>query len=171
MFNALQGDKRLLFLDPAAKRRVDIFLDVFEMCHKFDFHNRLELDKWTLTPSDLLVTKLQVVEINEKDYKDTIALILDHQIGDKDDLETINGRYIASLCENEWGIYKTFTRNLKWLSDSLEKYLDDTEQVKLVRSKINNLLDRIERQPKTLRWRMRASVGEKVTWYELPGKV
>jgi len=168
MFNALQGNRMLLFIDAGQERRIDVFLDVFQMCHRIDLRKRLELDKWTLTPADLLVTKLQVIEINEKDYVDAIALLLDHDIVDRDEPDTINGRYLSRLCSNDWGIYKTLTRNLGWVSDSVEKYVDNKEAVELVRSRIRSLLDMIERQPKSVRWTLRAAVGEKVPWYELP---
>lgn len=168
LFNALQGKRKLLFMDANNRRRVDIFLDVFEMCHKFDFRNRLELDRWTLAPADLLVTKLQVIEMNEKDYKDIVALLLDHEIGDDDGPEMINGRYLSKLCAKEWGIHRTFTRNLGWVSDALDKYVDSDENMQLVKSRIDALLHRIEQEPKTLQWKARATVGEKVQWYELP---
>lgn len=168
LFNALQGKRRLLFLDEANKRRVDVFLDVFEMCHRLDFSDRLEMDRLTLTPADLLATKLQVVEINEKDYKDTIALILDHEIAEEDKPGTINGKYVARLCAKDWGIYKTFTRNIRWISDALEKYVDAEENRRLLRSRIERILDNIEGEPKSMRWKMRAAIGDKVPWYELP---
>lgn len=111
-FNALQGDKRLIFNDIENQRRVDIFLDTFEMCHNFDFKDRLTLDTPTITLADLLATKLQVVEMTEREYRDVIALVKDHEISDSDKPETINVSYIAGLCAIDWGIYKTFTINI-----------------------------------------------------------
>ena len=78
-FNALQGS-RLIFNDLKNQRRVDVFLDVFQMCHKFDFRDRLALEPKTIPLSDLLSTKLQIVEINEKDVKDIFAILLDHEV-------------------------------------------------------------------------------------------
>lgn len=74
IFNAVQGNRRLIFNDIEQGRRVDIFLDVFKMCHRFDFRNRLSLDKPTIPLAELLVTKLQVVEITDREYRDIIAL-------------------------------------------------------------------------------------------------
>ena len=110
VFNALQGDKRLIFNDLEHERRVDIFLDVFEMCHTFELKDRLRVDKPTISLADLLATKLQVVEITEREYRDIIALMHDHEVGESDAPETINGAYLAKLCGNEWGLYKTFLR-------------------------------------------------------------
>jgi len=90
IFNALQGDKRLIFNDLENERRIDIFLDVFEMCHRFDFKDRLVKDKITLPIADLLATKLQVVEITEREYRDIIALVHDHEITDGDSPDSIN---------------------------------------------------------------------------------
>ncbi|MFQ6001868.1 MAG: hypothetical protein ACE5LG_09425, partial [Anaerolineae bacterium] len=76
-FNALQGHRRLLFENPELGFDVDVFLDVFPMCHELNFLHRLELDEYTVPVADLLLSKLQVVQLNEKDIKDTYALIED----------------------------------------------------------------------------------------------
>lgn len=166
-FNALQGQRRLIFEDLEKGIRADIFLDVFEMCHRFDFSKRLGLDRYTLSVADLLVTKLQIVEINDKDVKDILALLLDYDVGDADG-PLINGGYIANLCGSDWGIYKTFTMNLEKLSILVkESGLLQPEQ-SLVRDRIGRLLVKIMDEPKTMGWKMRARVGERVRWYQLP---
>jgi hypothetical protein len=138
------------------------------MCHKFDFQKRLTLDKPTIPLADLLVTKLQVVEMTEREYRDIIALLTDHAIGDSDAPETINGGYVASLCADNWGVYKTFLITIDNISSALSRYELDSKSQDLVRDRLKDLRDRIEKQPKTVRWRMRAQVGEKKRWYELP---
>jgi hypothetical protein len=168
IFNALHGDTRLVFNDLENGRRVDIFLDIFEMCHRFDFKERLLIDRYTIPLADLLATKLQVVEITEREYTDIISLIHDHEIGDSDALETINGRYLAKLCAEDWGIYKTFTINLANVLTALPRYLLNVESQEIVRRRLQDLQTRIETVPKTTRWKIRARVGEKVQWYELP---
>jgi hypothetical protein len=165
-FNAMYGDRRLVFNDTDHQRRVDIFLDVFEMCHKFDLKDRLKLDGNTIPPADLLITKLQIVEINDKDLKDLTSILLDHEVADTDG-EKINGAYIAKLCANDWGIYKTLTTNLDKLSSLLPGFqLGESEGV--VNSRIQSLKRKIEDEPKTFRWKMRARVGERAVWYNLP---
>jgi hypothetical protein len=168
IFNALHGDARLIFNDLENARRVDIFLDVFEMCHKFDFRNRLLVDKYTISLADLLATKLQVVEITEREYRDIISLLSDHEISDSDAPETINGKYIAKLCSEEWGIYKTFSINLGNILAALDQYHLDSEAEKTVRNRVQDLRSRMEDEPKSMAWKLRARVGEKVQWYELP---
>ncbi len=168
IFNALQGDRRLIFNDLENQRRVDVFLDVFEMCHRFDFRDRLLLDKNTISLSDLLATKLQVVQMTAREYKDVIALVHDHQVGDSDAPETINGRYVSQLCAANWGIYKTFTNNISNIMLALSQYDLDTQYHELVKDRLQKLLNTIEVSPKTTAWKIRARVGEKVRWYELP---
>jgi hypothetical protein len=168
IFNALHGDTRLVFNDIENGRRVDIFLDIFEMCHRFDFKERLLIDKYTIPLADLLATKLQVVEITEREYRDIISLIHDHEIGDSDAPETINGRYLAKLCAEDWGIYKTFSINLANVLTALPQYQLDAGSQETVRKRLQDLQTLIETVPKTTRWKIRARVGEKVQWYELP---
>jgi hypothetical protein len=166
-FNALMGSKRLIFNDLVNERRIDIFLDVFEMCHKFDFRERVRLDQYTLPLADLLATKLQIVQINDKDFRDVVSLLVDHDVGNGDG-GMINGPYMASLCSNDWGVYKTFTMNLSKVQAVVEGYGLGSQEVAVVKSKIGRLSKLIEDAPKTLSWKLRARVGERVPWYELP---
>ena len=112
VFNRLHGDTRMIFNDIENGRRIDIFFDVFEMCHKLDLKNRLTLNAPIIPLADLLFTKLQVVEITEREYRDVISLVHDHEVGDSDGPETINGQYLSKLCAEDWGIYKTLTINI-----------------------------------------------------------
>jgi hypothetical protein len=166
-FNAMMGGRRLIFNDLANQRRVDIFLDVFEMCHRLNLAERIDVDPMTLPLADLLATKLQIVEINDKDFKDLTAIFLDHDLGQSDG-ETINGPYIARLCSNDWGIQRTFTTNLSKLQVAVDGYGLTGSEVETVRARVRKLIDLIGREPKSFAWKMRARVGERVRWYELP---
>ena len=166
-FNALMGRKRLIFNDLVNQRRVDIFLDVFEMCHRFNFTERIGLEPLTLPLADLVATKLQIVQINEKDLKDLTALFLDHDVG-LGDGEVINGPYLARLCSTDWGTYNTFTKNLSKLGTFIAGLGLTTQEKDAATARIGKLANMIEREPKSLAWRMRARVGEKLPWYELP---
>jgi hypothetical protein len=167
-FNAMQGFRRLIFNDIGHQRRVDIFLDVFEMCHKFNFKDRLELDQYTISLADMLATKLQIVEINEKDIKDILSMFIDHDVGDDDSSEVINGAYLAKLCGDDWGVYKTFSINIDRLLSTIDDYGLEEGQKRLVVERASKLKKMIEDAPKSFKWRMRARVGERVQWYELP---
>ena len=163
-FNAMMGNLRLIFNDIERGRRVDIFFDTFEMCHKFDFRNRLTIDKPTISLADLLATKLQVVEITEREYRDIIALMYDHEVGDTDAPETINGSYLADLCADDWGLYKTFTINISNVKTAVEQYQLDDNSKQRVSQRLNELQSRIDKVPKSMGWRMRAKIGEKKQW-------
>lgn len=166
-FNALQGYRRLIFDDPTSGRRVDIFLDVFQMCHTFDFSKRLELDRNTLSLSDLLITKLQIVEITSKDFKDLLALLIDHDV-DFGGGAPIDARYVAKLCGADWGVYTTFTINLDKVAGQVRELETSEEERTLVLDRIGRLRGAIEAAPKGWGWKARAAVGKKVRWYELP---
>lgn len=167
-FNAMHGDKRLVFNDLEHQRRADIFLDVFEMCHKFNFKDRLEIEPYTLPLVDLVATKLQVVQMTEREYKDLMCLLLDHPVGARDNPETINGGYLAKLASDDWGIYMTFRQTIENLIRALPAYGLGSEQQQVISERAQQILKMIEETPKSMRWKMRAKVGEKVPWYELP---
>lgn len=168
-FNALHGDKRLLFYDNKNERQVDIFLDVFEMCHKFEFKGRLDLSKQTIPIADLLITKLQIVQINEKDIKDIFSIVKDHElVGGGGALLGVDVDYIVKLCSEDWGLCKTLTTNLNKLLLFVDDYEFSSAEKALVRGRIRKILDLIEKAPKSTKWKMRATIGEKMRWYELP---
>ena len=161
-FNALHGHQRLLFWDEQRERQIDIFIDRMQMCHIIDFRSRLQLDQRTLSLPDLLLTKLQIVEINEKDIIDAIALFYDHDI--TSDEQGIHAGYIAGLTANDWGLQKTLEINLK----KTRAFAMEHGFPAYVPERIEALLAAMEAHPKSLAWKARAIVGERVRWYELP---
>ncbi len=168
IFNAMSQNRRFIFNDIAQGRRVDIFLDTFQMCHEFDFRDRLKLDKPTIPLADLLATKLQVFEISEREYRDIIALLHDHELGNSDSHEIINAEYLAKMCAQDWGVYKTFTLNLDRIRKSLPEYQLEADYREIVQKRLDDLTARFESVPKSMGWRMRAKIGEKKQWYYLP---
>jgi len=170
-FNALHGVTRLIFEDAKNQRVVDIFLDVFRMCHTLHLGDRLSLDEYTIPITDLLLTKLQVVEINEKDIRDLIAILKDHDVvneiasGDK---EVIDAGYVSRLCADDWGLCKTISLTLGKLLSFIPKYELEPETKQILESRINILLHAIETVPKSFKWKLRDKVGEKKRWYDLP---
>ena len=170
-FNALHGASRLIFEDAKNERVVDLFLDVFRMCHTLHFGDRLTLDDNTITISDLLLTKLQVVEINEKDIRDLIAILKDHDAVDhtaSGDKEVIDAGYVSSLCADDWGLSKTISLTLRKLPTFLQKYELEPEAKGILETRINKLLHAIATVPKSFKWKLRDKVGEKKRWYDLP---
>ena len=170
-FNALHGATRLIFEDSKNLRVVDIFLDVFRMCHTLHLGDRLTLDDYTIPISDLLLTKLQVVETNEKDIQDLIAILKDHDVVeriDSGDREVIDTGYISTLCADDWGLCKTISLTLKKLLTFLPKYELEPEAKQVLEARIDKLLHAIETVPKSLKWKLRDKVGERKRWYDLP---
>ena len=170
-FNALHGATRLIYEDGKSQRVVDIFLDVFRMCHTLHLGDRLTLDDYTIPISDLLLTKLQVVETNEKDIRDLIAILKDHDVIDhiaSGDKEVIDTGYISTLCADDWGLCKTISLTLKKLLTFLPKYELQPEANQVLEARISKLLHAIETVPKSLKWKLRDKVGERKRWYDLP---
>ena len=115
--------------------------------------------------ADIVLEKLQIVEINPKDIKDLILLFLEHDVGDVDK-ETINGKYIAELLSKDWGFYYTSTTNLKKLTSLMGEYVKlSPDETKTIQERVDKLLSVIENQPKSMGWKMRSRVGTKQKWY------
>ncbi len=168
MFNAIRGGSRLMFFDLQNKRRVDLFLDSFEMCHKIDLRDRLTIDPLTIPLADMLATKLQVFQTNEKDIKDIVTILLDHDVGNSDKPDMINGPYLAKLCADDWGVYKTFRMVIGKTLVLIDTFNLTTTQKGTVKARLKQISDLIEAQPKSFSWNMRAKIGEKKAWYKLP---
>jgi hypothetical protein len=144
---------------------IDIFYEKLAFSHIIYWNNRLEVDNPTIPLAEMLLEKMQIVQINEKDIIDTIMLLLEHPLGDKDQ-ETINIKYISGLCSTDWGLWRTITMNLEKTGRLAQGYTQLTpEQKETVDTQVKAALARIEREPKSLAWRLRARVGERVKWY------
>lgn len=169
-FNLLQGGTRLLFHEPNGKRQVDVFVGAFEMCHKLPLTERLTLEPLTLPLAELLLTKLQIVQLNDKDLRDICALLLDHPVG-AGDAETINAGRVAQLCADDWGLWRTVTGGLDRTAAFAAAAPLDAAQRATLTERTAALRNVLEQAPKSLKWKMRAKVGERVRWYELPEEV
>ena len=163
----MQGDRRLYFFDGNTGKQVDVFIDVIRMSHVIDLRGRLGHTGPCASPADLLLSKLQIFEVNQKDMVDLTALLLDHPIQAQDD-EAIDATYVARLAAEDWGIYRTLQINIGKLRHTVDELDVDRE---LVKSRLDELWAVVEAQPKPLKWRMRAQVGDRMRWYELPEEV
>lgn len=169
-FNAMNGKERMLFHDPEHGRQVDVFVGSFRMCHEIPFADRLSPEEPTVPLAELLLTKLQIIELNEKDVRDTVLLFHGHAVADHDK-DAVNGARIAELCAGDWGLWRTITGNLDRCRDHLDDYeLGDEERIR-VSARLAAVLQRIEEAPKTRGWKLRAKIGERKRWYELPEEV
>ena len=146
---------------------MDVFFDRLEMCHTMKLENRLENDFPTISLADLILEKLQVVKINEKDIKDVIVLLLEHGVGESDE-NTIDMKYVAKLLASDWGFYHTVTMNLNKIRNMANNQYGSIllpEEIKTINSKVDDMLSRINQEPKSMKWRMRERLGPKKIWY------
>jgi hypothetical protein len=168
-FNALHGETRLYYHDEANGRHVDVFVDAVRMCHVITFASRLQLLDDTLTPTDLLLTKLQIVQLNPKDLMDILALLCDQPVraGAADALDS---NYLSTVWGGDWPLWRTSQLTLKSVRGRLDSLLPEAQR-DVVTEKISALEGILTDSPKTLKWKLRNRVGDRVRWYELPEEV
>jgi hypothetical protein len=170
-FNALYGHKQLYFQSAETGRALDVLVDRLHMCHTVEFKDRLRRMPVTLDLSDLLLTKLQIVELNEKDAQDVLYLCSAYPVREGDEPGTIGLGRIRPIIGNDWGWWRTVTMNLdritalasgdgRGLVPAGGKH-DPVEQLGVLR-------EATEAAPKSLRWKARGKVGDRVRWYEMP---
>lgn len=165
VFIASEGD-RAIFDKPGTGLHVDVFYEKLDFCHAIFWKDRLEADSPTIPLTELLLEKMQIVQINEKDVVDTIMLLLEHPLGDVDK-ETINMKLAAQLCANDWGLWRTTTMNLDKVKQLAHGYPQlAPEQKSRVESQVNDALARINNEPKSIAWKLRDRVGDRVKWYK-----
>jgi len=166
----LHGYDRVIFFHPNGLR-ADVFFDRLDMCHVIDFRHRLTVDRDTISLADLLLEKMQIVRITEKDIIDTLVLFLEMPVTAND--EGINADYVARRLAYDWGFYHTATTNLKRIRDEfVNRYdaLDETGR-RIVQGRIAQMLEQIEAEPKTLAWQVRAKIGTSLKWYKDVGEL
>lgn len=174
-FNALNGARRMLFYDPGHERQVDVFVGSFEMCHSLPLTERLGIREHTLPGAELLMTKLQIVHLNEKDRLDALALLHALELGpmdrDEQGADRINVERIVSLTSHDWGLNRTFELNLERLGEALPSLRVGDEGRATIRDRLDRLASALAAAPKSRKWKLRGRVGERKRWYEEPEEV
>ena len=160
MFNALRGSRRQLFHDPVNQRELDVFVGEFTMCHAVPIAERLDRLPYTVPVAELLLTKLQIVELNERDERDIYTLCYHHELAD-DPL-------IAGLCADDWGLWRTCKGTIERCLADVDRYELDAPARERIASRLSELSERIESEPKSSRWRRRSRLGERKRWYQEP---
>ena len=174
-FNTMNGQERLMYWDPVNGRRIDVFLDVLRMCHELSFRDRLEGDEPTLPLADLALMKLQIVQLTDRDGQDLCALFADHALSEGDG-EGISLVRILAVCSADWGWWRTVTGNLdrlvnEWRDEAASGPHGQSDILERAVARAIDLHARLDEAPKTTRWRLRAAVGERRVWYELPEEI
>lgn len=166
-FNALHGARRMIFQAPEGYS-VDVLIGAFEMCHHLDIQGGFSHNPFTIAPADLLLTKMQIVRIEPKDLADAVALLLDLSPGSQaGSIET--GRFVAPLAE-DWGFFHTVEINLGRLREFAAAMLPDSGSA-VVAERIRALEEAMEAAPKSIKWKLRARLGERVSWYDEPEEI
>jgi hypothetical protein len=165
-FNTMRPH-RLEFMDPEHDRKADFILDKFRFSHEWSLKARLEIHPRTVPIEDLLLSKLQIAEISDRDMRDIIALINDYPVTGDSGLDAINQEYVAGLCQDNWGLYKTLTINIGKVRDYVQNH-DVPVENSMIDDRLKALEDAIEETPKTLKWKLRSLIGERKQWYRRP---
>jgi hypothetical protein len=176
-FNALNGAERMLFHDPGG-RRIDVFIDTLRMCHELPFRDRLTAWPLTLSPADLLLSKLQIVELTDRDAQDVLALLADHALTEADG-EGIDLRRIREVCGRDWGWWRTVGDNVAGLITRWEEETGKRapwpgappEASSRALERARDLRAGLAAAPKSVGWRLRAVVGPRLRWYDSPEEV
>ena len=165
VFIVSEGE-RAIFDKPEAGLHVDVFYEKLDFCHTIFWKDRLETDSPTIPLAELLLEKMQIVKINEKDVIDTIMLLLEHPLGSSDK-ETINIKRVAMLCAADWGLWRTTTMNLEKVRQLAHGYyqLSDEQKAK-VEAQVKDAMTYLEQEPKSMAWRLRARIGDRIKWYK-----
>jgi Uncharacterised nucleotidyltransferase len=169
-FNMMNSGRRALFYDLDNERQLDVFVGSFEMCHVIPIADRIELEPVTVPLAELLLTKMQIVQLNEKDQRDILALVHDHVVDDRDD-ETINGGYVARLCAADWGLWRTVKMNVERAREGIPAAGLDEDTGRRLDARLTALWARVDAEPKGARWKMRDRIGDRKRWYEEPDEV
>lgn len=167
MFNAVHGSSRMLFYDEANQRKLDVFVGEFVMCHSIPITERLDRHPLTLPLAELVLTKLQIVELNERDQRDIYNLAYDHDVSDGDGTG-IEGDYIARVCAQDWGLWRTSKGTIERCKTNLVGYELDSATTATISGRLDRMWALIETAPKSTRWRLRNRVGDRVRWYDEP---
>jgi hypothetical protein len=166
-FNALHGRQRLKFEDHRNNRHAEVFLDMFRMDHTLDLRGRLEIHPYTISLTDLLLTKVQMTKLDLKDLHDMFSLFRGHKIGIDDREGVFNARYIAHLCAQDWGLYHTVLRNLERIPGFYDEFALDKEERDSMDRRLWVLRLMIIEEPKGPLWKARASLGERLPYHEV----
>lgn len=159
------GVNRLIYTHPGHGGKVDVFLDRLVMAHTIDFMGRLESEAVTVSLGDLLLSKLQIQRITPNDFIDLTVLFAEHDIAGGPDQSALDRT--LSVLSADWGFAHGVMVNLGLLAAEVRGFEElDTELRDLVLTRIAQLNEAIERTPKSARWRLRARLGTRASWYE-----
>jgi hypothetical protein len=144
---------------------VDVFLDAMKMDHELDFRDRLEINTYAVDPADIFLSKLQIVNLSEKDAHDVVTLCKDVYVDFRPHPGVLDLERVAETCAGDWGLYIDVMSNIDKVIGGLDDYdLSPMETNRIART-LELAQDMMTEHSKSLRWRMRARVGKRLRWY------
>lgn len=165
-FNARFGNERRCYHREDGLK-LDVFVECFSMCHDVPLDaDRLAIDERTVPLAELLLTKAQIVELNEKDARDLFVLFHDHDLADDDG--GINRSRVGEVCARDWGLWRTVTGTLQALRDALARIDAAPAAREQVEQRVLRMGEALDAAPKSRKWKLRSRVGERMQWYVLP---
>ena len=164
---AMEG-MRYSFTHPERRIEIDVFVERLQFNHTIEVLDRLDRHNMTIPLEGLLLQKLQIVNLTVTDLLDLQVLLGTHPVatGRADD-EEIDSAHIATILAKDWGFHHTAVKNLHLVREAanadagLGKECNDS-----IRDRIDLLLSVVDGQAKSIVWRMRAKVGERLQWWE-----
>src|SRR6202012_4816780 len=108
MFNSLNGDRQMYFIAPSG-RPIDVMVDRLVVWHTLHFRSSLRNSSLPLDPADLLLSKLQIVELNAKDVHDITHLLAGLPVAERSSGPFIDVGRFRDVVGSDWGWWRTAT--------------------------------------------------------------
>jgi hypothetical protein len=160
--NLLFGRDRLIyFKTDQLGLHVDVMLDHLHMCHDIPF----TFEGGRLDIGCLLLTKLQIIEANDKDIRDIATVLVDTPL--KGAAGGLDLDRLAGLCSKDWGLWQTVMDSLERMTRFAES-VGPLPGVYALSPQIETVINHLRTAPKTMGWKVRSMIGRRVQWYELP---
>jgi hypothetical protein len=79
---------------------------------------------------------------------------------------------VAEIGAKDWGWWRTLTMNLDKVRQMAEHYEQLTEdETDRLTAQVRSGLERIDAEPKSMGWKLRAKVGDRKKWYRDVGEL
>lgn len=177
-FNSLNGDRQMYFTAPSG-RPVDVMVDRVVCHHVLDFRTTFGRLPLTLDAMDLLLVLLQTVTPGDSDIREILYLLsrlplreaTESAAQDGEPAEVVlDARRFGEVVAADWGWWRTVTGNLAMLPALVARNPDASpgDGLRDPLAQANALVSTAQQVPKSVRWKLRARVGDRVRWYEVP---
>jgi hypothetical protein len=163
--------ERAMFASHDQSFLVDLAFDNLVFCHRIPLGDRLTCNRMTLSPADLLLSKLQRVEMRDVDFQDIALLVASFDFMTDGDTGIDLGR-LSAVLGSDWGFWYTALGNLRQLKarlSSFEQLFAPPMITDRIRSAVDSLIALLMSMPKMWKWRLRAAIGPRMKWYTSVG--